>query len=278
MKNGKRLFRLAGAALAASGLMFLENGCQFDTDLPPGEKSDLTVDELVKKMDKAMDPDGNFRKAKSYVLKQKVLDTSKFELNEYSLEIKYKAPELMKFSSIRAGKPFSTLIFDGTKAWNINPETKLATEISKGKGMNLVKTFAALTRPGSTVKTVFKSVDIDMIKDEFEVLCYRLVCRVEDSSIAPYVILVGPDYLTRSIETVLYSDDGTEAKYHSHTIDYAWISGIKMSKESIVEVGDRKVKYSMVSFTLNPEIPDSDFKVPEPWNAKDPVPAEKAKE
>ncbi len=278
MKCGMRVLAAAGFALSASVGAFLLAGCQFDWDLPSGEESDLTVDQLVAKISEATDPQGRYKNAKSYILKQKVIDSGKFERDEYSLEIKFKAPDSIKYTSFRGGKPFSILIFDGKQAWNVDPETKRSTEVSAGKGMNLVRTFAALAKPGSTFKTVFKRVDIDMIKDKWDVLCYRLVCRVEDSSIAPYIIMVGQsDFLTRSFETTLYGSDGTTSNYLSSTGRYEWLDGIRMATETLVEVGDKKVRSSMVSFTLDPAISDDEFKRPVPFFEKD-SPAEKALE
>lgn len=269
MKFGMRVLKAAGFALAVSAGALLSGGCQFDLDLPSGEESDLTVDQLVVKMAKATDPQGRFKDAKSYILKQKVVDSGKFERDEYSLEIKYKAPDFMKYTSFKGGKPFSILIFDGNRAWNVDPDTLRSTEVSAGTGMTLVRTFAALAKPGSTFKTVFKDVEIDMIRDQWDVLCYRLVCRVADSRIAPYIILVGQsDFLTRSFETTMYGADGTTSKYLSSTGKYDWIDGIRMASETLVEVGDKKVRSSMVSFTLNPDIPDSEFKLPVPFYDK----------
>ena len=271
MKFAMRVLCAMGFGLFALVGALITSGCQqYDLDLPAGEDSDLTVDQLVSKMSKATDPQGNFKNAKSYILKQKVIDSGKFERDEYSLEIRYKAPNFMKYTSYRGGKPFSILIFNGERAWNIDPETSLATEVSSGKGINLVKTFAALAKPGNTPKTVFKDVEIDMVRDQWDILCYRLVCRVEDSSIAPYIMLIDSrNYLTRSFETTLYGSDGSIGKYYSAIGKYDMVAGICMASETLVENGDKKVRSNLISFTLDPVISDDEFKLPEPFFHKE---------
>jgi len=269
----KRLSWLACATLAAFAAALLPSGCILDEaeeQLPPGEVSDLSVDQLVEKMSSATDPEGKFKNAKSYILKQKVEDIKKTDRQEYSLEIKFKAPDFMKFTSFNGGKAFSTLIFDGSRAWNIDPLTGRSSEVPDGTNMNLVKTFAALTKPGSTIKTVFEKVDIDVVKDEQTgSRSYRLVCCVKDPAIAPYIIYVGKDdFLTKKFETTLYGADGSQSKYLSETKKYTWMDGVRMGSETTVQTTGDRVNTTVVSFVLNPEIPDSEFKPPVPWYEK----------
>ncbi len=267
----RRLSWVAGVMLAAFAVGLAPSGCQLDeAELPPGEESDLTVDQLIAKMSEATDPEGKFKHATSYILKQKVEDIKKTDSDEYSLEIKYKSPDFMKFTSLKKGKPFSVLIFDGNRAWNLDPVTGKSSEVAAGTNMNLVKTFAALTKPGSTIKAVFENVDIDIVKnEESDRKFYRLICRVKDKNIAPYTILVGhEDFLTKSFETVLYGGDGSQSKYLSQTSKYAWMHGIRMATETTVQTGGETVHSTVASFILNPEIPDSEFSIPVPWYEK----------
>ncbi len=270
MKDHLRVFRTVAFAMLLPALALVGDGCsQFDMDLPEGEPSDLTVDELVAKMEKATDPQGLFKNCKSYILKQRVVDSGKFERDEHSLEIMFKAPHYMKYTSFKGGKAYSALLFNGERAWNIDPATNRSTEVSAGMGMNLVKTFAALATPGSSIKTVFKTVDIDMVMDKWDVRCYRLVCRVADSEIAPYIILVDAStYLTRSFETTLYGADGGTSPYVSYTGHYEMLGGVRMATETLVETGGKTVRSSLVSMILDAKIADDEFKLPVPFYEK----------
>ena len=42
----------------------------------PGEPADLTVDQLIKHMEAATDPEGKFKSAKSYILRQVIVEES----------------------------------------------------------------------------------------------------------------------------------------------------------------------------------------------------------
>ena len=97
-------------------------------------------------------------------------------------------------------------------------------------------------------------------------LCDRLICRVDDPGIAPYVFYIDAEtYLTRKLETILYTQGGGRSLYTAISEDYAWFSGVKMAKKLLVTVGGKTDVTRIVSFVLNPDLPDSDFTLTEPW-------------
>ena len=48
----------------------------------PGEPADLTVDQLIKHMEAATDPEGKFKNAKSYILRQVIVEESQKDVDE----------------------------------------------------------------------------------------------------------------------------------------------------------------------------------------------------
>lgn len=263
MKNS--FLRMAAPLAVLAGLLL--SGCELleePLELPPGEPSDLTLDQLVRKMQEATDPQGKYKDASSYILRQKVLSDRNGDKTESSLEIKFKAPSSMKYTSFKDRKATSIVVFDGQKAWNIDPDTGKSTVIPEGMRLDLVKVFAEFIKPGNTVKNIFSKVDVDMVKEDRHSF-YRLVCRTENSKIAPYIMYIGAnDFLTKRFETTLYSD-GSKFPYVSVTGKYVWIEGIRMASETTVSVAGNSEHSSLESFLLNPEIPDSEFQLPVPW-------------
>ena len=109
----------------------------------PGEPADLTVDQLIKHMEAATDPEGNFKNAKSYILRQVIVEESqkdaddnpftqktKTSVDQYESELKFRKPDFERQVSYRNGEPFASLLFKEGRAWTIDPKKGKATEIT----------------------------------------------------------------------------------------------------------------------------------------------------
>ena len=109
----------------------------------PGEPADLTVEQLIKHMDAATDPEGNFKNAKSYILRQVIVEETQKDVDDnpftqrtraavdqYESEIKFRKPDFERQISYRNGEPFSSLLFKEGRAWTIDPKKSKATEIT----------------------------------------------------------------------------------------------------------------------------------------------------
>ena len=239
-------------------------------DLSGGEPADITIDQLYDRMSAATDPEGVYANAKSYKLIQEVESVDALSKNRdyYSTEVLFKQPDFIKQISLRNGTPFSMILFRDGSAWNINPVTKKSQKLPDGTGLNLIKTFSGMLKPGNNYKTIFQDVQIDISYSSGKKY-YRLICRVADPNIAPYVFYIDAEtYLTRKLETILYGNDGagSQSLYVAISEDYAWISKVKMPRRSLITVGGKTDISKLVSFVLNPDIPDSEFSVSQPWN------------
>ncbi len=275
-RNWKRKFLLAGALVST---LIITSACAQLTEaeyarilqLEEADEPDLTLEQLIAKMHEATDPLNAFQDAKSYRMGQKIVSTKNLEKNnsphdEYSMEILYKTPDRMRYTSMRDGKPFSILVFNGDRAWYQDPKTQKVVMIPQGTALNLVKAFSGMLRPGQNMTDIFKSIEVGVLFQNREKL-YRLICRVEDPAIAPYVIYVdGSTFLTRKIETILYAEDGSTYLYQAVSESYAWMSNVKMALTSIVTTTGKQQDVSTITgFVLNPEIPDSEFEIPVPF-------------
>ena len=267
------LYKSTGCFLAAAVLAGASSCTWFNgdlLDLSGGEPADITIDQLYQRMSAATDPEGVYAKAKSYRLIQEVESVDGVSKNRdcYSTVVLFKQPDFIKQISLRNGVPFSMILFRDGSAWNIDPRTRKSQKLPEGTGLNLIKTFSGMLKPGNNYKTIFQDVQIDVSYNDGQKY-YRLICRVADPNIAPYVFYIdAKTYLTRKLETILYGNDGagSQSLYVAISEDYEWISGVKMPRRSLITVNGKTDLSKLISFTLNPDLPDSEFNVSQPWN------------
>ena len=140
-------------------------GCYGDLLLlEDGTPADITVDELLRKMDRATDPHKVYANIKSYYMKQVLMNDNKNGRGESVSEIYWKKPGYMKQISSRNGEVINIIISKDGKYWYVNPKNKKSREI-RGKDALLVKTFTDIATPGLDYKKIFHTVEIDQILD-----------------------------------------------------------------------------------------------------------------
>ena len=235
--------------------------------LEKGEPADLSVDQIIEKMQRASDPQKVYANAKSYYMKQKLTSDNINGSDESVSEIFWKAPGSLKQISYRNGEIINIILTKDNRFWYINPKTKRAREI-KGKDAQLVKAFSDIATPGQNYKMIFHTVTIDQIFDpDRRKTMYRLICRVENPEIAPYVFYIDPKtWLTDRCETILYGADGSKRHYIADSDEYEMVDGIRLPKKTQISVDGKKDIAETVVFTLNPEIPEKTFELEKPWN------------
>jgi hypothetical protein len=242
----------------------------------PGEPADLTVDQLIMHMDAATDPEGKFKNAKSYILRQVIVEESQKDVDEnpfsqrtkttvdqYETEIKFRKPDFERQISYRNGEPFTSLLFKEGRAWTIDPKKSKATEIT-GHQLRLFHVFNSFSHPNKNLEDVFSSIDISTVYLN-AVRHYRVVCRAADVEIAPYVMYVNANtYITSKMETILYTDDGQEFLYVAYPGNFEKRSGVLMPTITKTVIGeDRHEVVLLKEFELNVTFSDDVFEVPE---------------
>ena len=249
-------------------LLSLLCGCYGDLLLlEEGMPADITVDELLKKMDRATDPEKVYANIKSYYMKQVLTNANINGSDESISEIYWKAPGYLKQISSRNGEVINIIISRNGRFWYVNPKNKKSREV-KGKDALLIKTFTDIATPGMDFKKIFHKVDIDqLLEPEKNRKVYRLICRVNNPEIAPYVFYIEPKtWLTDRCETILYGPDGSQRLYVSDSEEYEIINGVRMPKKTLVTVDGKTETAKIVEFKFNPDIPESTFDLEKPWN------------
>ena len=242
----------------------------------PGEPADLTVDQLIKHMEAATDPEGKFKSAKSYILRQVIVEESqkdaddnpftqktKTSVDQYESELKFRKPDFERQTSYRNGEPFACLLFKEGQAWNIDTKKNQATAIT-GHQLRLFRVFNSFSHPNNNLEDVFSRIDISTVYLR-GARHYRVVCRTEDLEIAPYVMYVHADtFITTRMETILYTDGGQEFLYRAIPSRYEKRSGVLMPTIISTTIGeDRNDVILLKEFELNVTFSDDVFQVPE---------------
>ena len=242
----------------------------------PGEPADLTVDQLIKHMEAATDPEGKFKSAKSYILRQVIVEESqkdaddnpftqktKTSVDQYESELKFRKPDFERQTSYRNGEPFACLLFKEGQAWNIDTKKNQATAIT-GHQLRLFRVFNSFSHPNNNLEDVFSRIEISTVYLR-GARHYRVVCRTDDLEIAPYVMYVHADtFITTRMETILYTDGGQEFLYRAIPSRYEKRSGVLMPTIISTTIGeDRNDVILLKEFELNVTFSDDVFQVPE---------------
>ena len=242
----------------------------------PGEPADLTVEQLIKHMEAATDPEGNFKNAKSYILRQVIVEETQKDVDDnpftqrtraavdqYETEIKFRKPDFERQISYRNGEPFAGLLYRGGRAWTIDPKKSKATEIT-GHQLRLFHVFNSFSHPNNNLEDVFSTIDISTVYLN-GARHYRVVCRADDVEIAPYVMYVNANtFVTTKMETILYTDGGEEFLYVARPDRFEKRSGVLMPTITKTTIGeDRNEVILLREFELNVTFSDDVFEVPE---------------
>ena len=282
MRSQRSVIHLFSAAAAVCIALLLSACAEFSREEQlvllrldqPVNKSDMSVQQLIEAVQKATDPEKKYYNTEKYLLKQQIV--SEQENNEsrvsliYVTEIRYAKPDKIRWTHYRNGIPFKISICKGGDAWDIDPEKRKSIRIEEGLGLNLFRTSTAMANPTKTYLDIFKTVEIASVREDGK-RCYRLVCQAYDDAIAPYVFYIDAEtFLPMKTETIVYHDDGTQNLYTSVPTDYKWFeNSVRLPLRTIVKTGkSRQDVCTITDFTLNPNIPDSDFELPQRFQVK----------
>ncbi len=229
------------------------------------EKPDLTVSQLLKRMREASDPKEVWYNCKSYILRQTAVTQEKgtFSTTEryYTTEIRFRQPAQMRQTSFQDNIPIQTLLYRDNKGWIIDKKGN-ASEYT-GEEMRLFQNYIGFADPKASEQTLFSNVELSVIYEN-EKRVYRMVCRSADSDIPPYVRYIDAEtFLPIRMETILIKGK-KRFLYRAEPQEYKWISDVKMPMTTIVTIGDKEMmEYHTIELLLNPDIPESDFLVPD---------------
>jgi hypothetical protein len=211
-------------AVVVVAVVFFSGCASVDEDLI--SDSDLTLEELEIRMNKASDPHGIFAASKSYIMRQEIIE--KFFLNDdviRMVELKFEKPGKMALITYEDNKPGSVFCTDGKNGWVADYGSRKIIRLEKG-ALNRMQSLASLGQPGAGgFKKVFSRVDVfKCTNDEGEF--YRIDCYGSESSYPIRFYLDADTFLTSKVCMKLELDGGKTVDYSNKITSYEIRDGV----------------------------------------------------
>ena len=217
--------------------------------------SDISLKELEQRMQQNSDPEGVFKSAHSYIQKQILTMKGMFFDDQYLVEVKYKRPDMFKTTTFKDNKPFSTLMFNGQKAWIINHAKKQTTEMT-GDSLTRMRNMSMLLMPDSTFSQIFDNIELTQIRRD-GVEYYKIVGS--NSGRDPITIYVNKfTMLPKWLET-REAIANQKVDYMATMDSYAFYDQVMIANQSSVKVNTMNQISKVILFRLNVELDNSEF-------------------
>ena len=218
-----------------------------------GDPANISLSILQMKMHKAMDPDGNYRKSKTYVQKQMLVVKEGWSGQKgYIVETKFKRPDKMLIVTKEDNVPTNAIFFNGKNIWAVDYKKKTRT-LLKGKPLKLMEVIGALGRPGNTYEDIFDEVNLfqsDLHGEPY----YKVKCTSNFENQEPLVVYfyIGMNnYLTKCMDV---------PPYVTSTIDqYGLYDGIITPALITSTANGADKEYKLILYKLNVKIDDNEF-------------------
>ena len=245
-------------------------GCFPVLDLEPRETSDLSVRQLIRKQNKAVDPAKKWQKANSYYMKMKLSLTDKSSRDYHESEIWYQHPKCFRLVTSRNGVPQKILIYNDGRIWSGSPRTNHYKELkSDSLEYCLFLNTVRMGTPYLDYTDIFRRISVDMFIED-GIRYYRMICMSDDKRIQPYIFYYdGRNFLQTKLETVnIISESGASVLYTSSIRKYTDVNGIKLPAVTVVESGGVVQVSELQEIVINKVYPESLFLPPVPFTHK----------
>lgn len=247
--------------LSAFVLVLIAGGCATEI-VDQISASDITLEELEKRMNSACDPKGLFAASSSYSLRQEIrqelfLDDDIVQM----VEVKFEKPDKIALITFVDNEPANIFCTDGHRGWIADYNSRRILLLEE-KGLSRMQMLASLGKPGSGgYSAVFKDVRLVGCVNELGSF-YRLECRSENQEHPIFFYIDKNDYLLRRVKMKVQLADDTSFDYENRILKYELHEGVVIPVETQViqqgEVQECKVLY----YQLNPKFPASAFLPP----------------
>ena len=248
--------KLFSAAVPAM-LLILFCGCAATSDSVT--VSDITLEELERRMIAKCDPEGRYRNSKSFLFQQMVRIPQLLDDDvEQLVETKMVLPKRFRITTFKDNEPRQIICSNGDFGWQADASGK-SVKLLDGERLQQLITLSRLSAPGQGYRSIFKDVKISRcVNDEGDF--YRLDC-VGRGGNTFRIYVCAKEFLQRRMCGDLKLQYGS-LKYDSRITDYALFNGVLIPKRTeSVQNGEKQI-IEVIKFELNPTIPESDFLPP----------------
>lgn len=248
-------FQLLFAAAAVLAL----TGCASVKEVE--SPSNITLETLESKMNRAVDPDNKYDKAKSFVQRQ-IFVTEHFmdDPEEKIVETKFQDPANLRVASYIDNTEENALIYNGKAGWYVDYNKKKVIDIT-GETLDRLQIVSVMASPQSKYSAVFhdiKITDVEIGEDQF----IKIDCRRNAGDLSHFEIYVNPQtYLISRIKITLVSDGNT---YVNDTVinKYTVCDGVKVAADASVNDNGVTQQVRSIYYKLDPVFKDSEFLPP----------------
>lgn len=245
--------------LAFSAALAFLAGCA--TAEPEMESpADITAAELETKMRHAMDPDGRYAKAKTFIQRQIVL-TERFldDPEEQVAEVKFERPDNFRLTTLEDNVPVTGLIVNGKNGWVVDYSGKKITELTPEQ-LDQLKVLSGTSNPDNSLTRTLRDIRLTLCRvGEQE---YYKVTGLSQNGGNPVEIYIDKnDFLIRRIKAV-FQIGARSLRYDSTIQRYSLYEGVMIPAETTVVQNGLKQTTRVVYYKLDAVIPASDFRPP----------------
>ncbi len=253
MDFAKRFLFSAGGVLLT---LFVICGCA-STDVL--SKSDISVEELERRMTLKNDPSGNYRKSRSFKFVQTVkIPQFLDEDMESMVETKMVVPDKFRITTFKDNKPQQIICSNGRNGWMVDASAQKLTKL-EGKQLQQLLTLSKFSTPDVGYKGLFKEVKIFRCKND-EGEFYLLDCIGKNGNTFK-IYVDAKEFLLRRMRGKLKVGSGS-LSYDSRILSYGLYDGVMIPKKSESVQNGQKQIVELVKYELNIAIPEREFLPP----------------
>ena len=240
--------------LCSAASAILMSGCVSE------QPSDISLDELEAKVARAMDPAGDYRKARAYYQRQNIIEKGFWSDKHQLVEVRFQRPDKFKLSYYEKNTPITEILSVGGRAWMINHKKAEITEIT-GEALARFKVMLSLGHPDTDYDKLFAKVDMAMVREE-EKDYYKLTCHPRLENAEPIVIYIDKnEYLPRRMKLKIKHPEG-DIESTSSITEYQKFGNILLPALTEVFEGSREYTTRLVGYQLDAPFADDVFRKP----------------
>jgi len=219
----------------------------------------LTLEQLEERMNKAMDPQGNYAKSKTCVIRQEV-EIPQFldEPQLFMVETKLKRPDVFRITTYENNKPIRVICSDGKYGWIADyKERKLS--MLDGERLKQMLILSRFSNPGGGYKDIFKKVDVAKCRNEEG--DFYLITAVGEKGSTFKIYVDANEFFIRRILGDLKMGAGT-LDYDSRIVNYNRREGVMVPQMTELTQSGQKQSTKVIFYQLDTVFPETEFLPP----------------
>lgn len=221
--------------------------------------SDLTVEALERKMAAAVDAGGNYRKSKSFIFRQLVkIPLFLDDAQESMVETKMVLPDKFRITTLKDNEPVQIICSNGSTAWMADTSSRKLRKI-EGEKLQQLSTMSKLAIPAFGYRNIFQNVEIFRCSND-DGEFYLLKCTGKNGN-SFQIYVDANEFLLRRMTGRMKVGAGY-LDYDSRIKSYGRYSGVLIPKVTETRQNGQKQIVELMTYELNPDIPDEEFLPP----------------